>query len=791
MKRSHTFLSFLILLGLLYYSFFSLMPQYETQADTLETEFSTARALVPLKEISKAPHFIGTEENARVREYLMSELTKLGLNPQTQEGYVFSEYGYIKEEKLGNLDKPVNIVAKLTGSEPGKALLLMTHYDSALVPSLGASDAGSGVVTILESLRAYMASGGTPKNDIIILFTEGEEVELDGAKLFVREHPWAKEVALALNFEARGSGGPSVMIAESNQGNKNMIQGFIDANPEYPVASSLMYSVYKILPNDTDSTVLRVEGDIDGLFFAFIDDHFDYHTANDTYERLDRTTLQHQGSYLLPMLKHFGNADLSQIKSSEDYVYVNLPFVKMISYPFSWTEPMALIAALLFIILLFYGFKNGRLKSRDLARGFVPFFLSLTLAGLLGFYGWKLVLAIYPQYQEIQHGFTYNGHSYIAFFVILTLALLFIIYRKFSPRIHPANLFIAPLFLWLIINVGVAFYFKGGAFFIIPFYFALLSLWVLIRQELPNLLLMALFSAPAIFIFAPLIQFFPVGLGLKMMVISTVFTVLLFGLLQPVLGFYRLKKILASACVLVALFFVIKAHLSSDFSEERQKPNSLVYYQDVDTQKAYWATYDKMLDAWTTPYLTDKPINIDGLFEPPPPNKYNTHYTYAAEAPYQSFLPFEALRNYDTLIGNERHVSFTIVPKRNVNVLRLYTDTSLVFNSLSFNGKKATPASEGGILGDRQDRGLLSFYVSARDTLQIAYTAPSQTEVRFNVLEYSFDLMNDTSLNVEPRPKNTMTKPFVFTDAIITKRTITPESLSARVVDTLTVERNE
>jgi len=98
----------------------------------------------------------------------------------------------------------------------------MSHYDSAPhSASYGASDAGSGVVTVLESVRAYLASGAKPKNDIIICFTDSEELGLDGASLFVNEHPWAKEVALALNFEARGSGGPSNMIVETNGGNAN------------------------------------------------------------------------------------------------------------------------------------------------------------------------------------------------------------------------------------------------------------------------------------------------------------------------------------------------------------------------------------------------------------------------------------------------------------------------------------------------------------------------------------------------------------------------------------------
>ena len=466
MKRSQAFLSLLLLIGLIYYSFYSLMPREGVSASAPETEFSTERALVPLKEISKAPHYIGSEENTRVQNYLVAQLESLGLQPQTQEGYILNE-------DWGGMDKPVNIIAKINGSENGKALLIFSHYDSALVPSPGASDAGSGVVTILESVRAYMASGKTPKNDIIILFTDGEEVGLDGAKLFVREHPWAKDVALALNFEARGSGGPSNMIVETNNGNKNLIKAFKEANPDFPVASSLMYSVYKMLPNDTDSTILREEGDIEGFFFAFIDDHFDYHTSNDNYERLNRNTLQHQGSYLLPLLHYFADADLTQLKSEEDYVYVNFPFLKMISYPFSWVLPMAIGAFVIFIVLIFYGFKRGRLTKKNIGKGFKTFLLSLVISGLFGYFGWELILKLYPRYEEIQHGFTYNGHTYIAFFVVITLAITFGFYNKFAKRIHPSNLIIAPLFIWLILNIGVALYLKGGAFFIIPVYFAL------------------------------------------------------------------------------------------------------------------------------------------------------------------------------------------------------------------------------------------------------------------------------------------------------------------------------
>ena len=600
MKRFQSLISFFLIIGLVYLSFSSLMPKSGTPASISETKFSTERALIHLREITKAPHYIGTEEHARVREYIVEQLNGLGLKTEIQEGFIMNP-------KWKSLDKPKNILAKIKGSGNGKSLLLLSHYDSALTPSFGASDAGSGVVTILETIRAFQASAKTPTNDIIILFTDAEEVGLDGARLFVKNHPWAKNVGIALNFEARGSGGPSNMIVETNSGNKNLINAFMEADVKFPVASSLMYSIYKMLPNDTDSTVLRQGGDIDGFFFAFIDDHFDYHTANDNFENLDRNTLQHQGEYLLPLVHYFADADLSSLKSSEDHVYINVPILKMISYPFAWIIPMLILAISVFTILIVYGLNKKVLSGKTIARSFVPFLLAFVSCGLIGFYGWKLLLVLYPQYSEIQHGFTYNGHIYISFFVLVSLAILFGVYHRYSKKTNVASLLIAPLIFWLLINVIVAIYLKGAAFFIIPVFLGLLSLWILIRQEKPNLILMVIIGALAIFMFVPLIQFFPVGLGLKMLVGSCLITALLFGILLPVFGFYSKKGILSAVFILLAIVFFIKAHLTSNFTAERQKPNSLVYYYDADTDETYWATYDKILDDWTKGYLGENP----------------------------------------------------------------------------------------------------------------------------------------------------------------------------------------
>ena len=54
--------------------------------------------------------------------------------------------------------------------------MLLSHYDSNPHSAPGASDAAVGVATILKGLRAYLNQEKKPKNDIIVLLTDNEEL---------------------------------------------------------------------------------------------------------------------------------------------------------------------------------------------------------------------------------------------------------------------------------------------------------------------------------------------------------------------------------------------------------------------------------------------------------------------------------------------------------------------------------------------------------------------------------------------------------------------------------------
>lgn len=770
MFRKLSPLIIVIFLGLfIWYLFYSSMPR-NIQMEANENEFSTLRAFEHVKNLGSEPHNIGSSSHSRARNYIVNELQELGLEVQTQEGYVLDNAGVLSLAR--------NILAKIPGSGDGRSLVLMSHYDSAGHSSPGASDAASGVGTILEGVRAFLSNNEDHDNDIIILITDAEEIGLLGARLFVKEHAWAQNVGLALNFEARGSGGNSYMLLETNRGNANLIKQFKLANPRFPVTNSLAYSIYKMLPNDTDLTVLREEGNINGYNFAFIDDHFDYHTANDTPANLDLETLAHQGSYLMPLLMHFKDADLSQLDNDQDHIYFTLPTGHIISYPFTWTTPLLFVGVLLFIMVLIFGYYKNRSFFKSALRGATPFFISLIGSAILVFLLWEFSLMIYPEYREIEHGFTYNGYWYIASMLFLTLAFNFMVYHQFREPERQMGYMVFPLIFWLIICAVVAFILPGAGYFIIPAILATIQLAIMIIQKKPDPYLMVLLSLPALIILLPFITQFPVALGLKMLFSSSILLTFLFLLFLPVFGFFKQKKGIGLLCFLVFNILFITAHFKSSFSEERQKPNSLVYVHDVDERTATWNSYDGMIDPWTEKYFGSDPEIIedpDASFE----SKYRSNFTFRADAPVvgieEPSVILEQVGSRDS-VSNTAIYSLKIAPNREINRIEIFADRDINFKEFKVNGLEADSTSLGNqnfhVFTKRWNNRLLTYHVVNRDTLRIEFKVDPEKLPVFTLYEASYDLLKNDLLKVPQREKNMMPRPFVLNDAVIIKKTI-------------------
>lgn len=765
MRKNYTpIYSLLVLAAFIFGIFFFMMPQRYDKTEAPLSDFSTKRALETVKEISKKPHFVGSKNHEVIAAYLQKELQELGLETSIQEGFTMTERGTLVKSK--------NILATLKGSANTKALLLLSHYDSAPHSfSKGASDDASGVATIIESVRAFLHNKTKHKNDIIILFTDAEELGLNGAALFVTQHSLAKEVGLVLNFEARGSSGPSYMLMETNDGNAKMVDAFKAGNVNYPVSNSLMYSIYKMLPNDTDLTVFREQGKIQGYNFAFIDSHFNYHTVQDNFENLDPKTLAHQGSYLFPLLNYFSNADLTDLNSTVNKVYFNVPF-SFITYPFAWIIPMLIVAFGFFFLFVFVGLGKRALRLDEIIKGFVPLFGSLITAGIVTYIGWNLVLNFYPQYNDILQGFTYNGNGYIYAFVSLTLAICFLFYQNNGRRNPEMSQMVAPLFIWLLINLGIAIKLQGAGFMIIPVIASSIMLGFYVFTQKSGWILNCFLAVPTLIILVPFIQMFPIGLGLKILAGSSVLTVLSFTLLLPIFGSFAKKEIWAVFFIVAALGFFVKAHESSRYTNQKAKPNSLVYILNSDTNKANWATYDTNLDDWTREYLGDKPkdgsaLNFNKLY-----SKYGSKYTFMAEAPLKNFPrpTIEFLR--DTIKENQHLYKIKISPNRNVNRYDIFSNNDIQINNLKANGVKSVDFESA--IASKTSGKLLTYYVVDNIPLELEFSISKSQILNLNLVESSFDLLANPLIKMTQRKPGMIPTPFVLNDAVIIQQKIKP-----------------
>ena len=762
MKKLYTFLCIIIISLAVNLSFSDLIPSSEKSVE--KYGFSVDNALDHLKIISKKPHYTGSEYHPVVRDYILNELNNMGLETEIQN-QVVTRFCCVGTNTS-------NIVGTIKGSGNGKSLVLLTHYDSRHHASLGASDAGSGVVTILEGVRAFLSKNTVPINDIHLVFTDAEEIGLLGAQAFVKNHSLVDNIGLVLNFEARGSGGPSYMLMETNGKNGDLISEFINAEPGFPAANSLMYSVYKMLPNDTDLTVFREEADINGFNFAFIGDHFDYHTSLDSYERLDRNTLIHQADYIMSMLNHFSMINLSKLDSDNDYVYLNFPFLKMFHYPYSWIFPLLIFSIILYLFIIYFGIGVNKLSIRGVLNGLYPLIISLFVCLSLTIILWNLIVYLNPDYNDILHGFTYNGYYYIAAFIFLNLFCLFSIYYPFFKNSSGLDLTIIPIGFWLIINVLISIYLKGAAYFIIPVNLVLFSILLIYFsnfKENNKMLVWTFFSVPMIYIYAPQLKMFPVGLGLDNLFITSFFLILIFVLLIPIFSNFAFKNQIKNLTLLTSIVFFVIAFSNNDYDINNKKPNSILYYSDLDSKQSYWLSRNENLDEFTSQFFEkNESVQQASFFSSS--SKYGTPHKQSALADFIEFTSSEIQILADTIIGNKRNLKLKITPERKINKIDLTTYDAFVLNSMSVQEVEFEIDKSGFKINPGQ---FFTYYLSYEDKdVTIELDFEENLSPSLNFIETSFDLFESEKFNFKPREDYMMPMPFVNTDAIVLSKKI-------------------
>ena len=344
-------------------------------ASAPENVFSAERAFLMLQHLTneQVPHPVDSKANRVVEERLISLLRNMGYQAEIQAAsvcHVSSKKGRTRCTQVRN------IIVRIAGTLDDKGILLSAHYDS--VPAgPGGSDAGAAVGTLLETAR-LLSKLPQPRNTIVLLFNEGEEFRVAGSHAFMDQHPYAKQLQIAINIEARGSSGKSILF-ETGEDSGWLVKHYRNTTPA-PLSSSLFYEVYKFLPNYTDLTTYKEYG-LQGLNFAHAEREPHYHTPLDNLDNLDKGSLQHHGDNVWGVIRSIKDIDISDVQTG-NLVYTDVLGLFIIQ----WEEASSLwISIGLLVFLLVSGYltsKQRHLRMPHIIKSLAGMVAILILCGL-------------------------------------------------------------------------------------------------------------------------------------------------------------------------------------------------------------------------------------------------------------------------------------------------------------------------------------------------------------------------------------------------------------------------
>ncbi len=728
--------------------------------------FSAARALLDVRNIAGTTHAIGSREHDRVRDWVVARLREVGVDTiEIQRATGFNTTS-------GPIAAPVdNVVALRRGTRPsGKALVLMAHYD-AVPGSLGAGDDGAGVAVILETLRA-LKNAPPIANDLLVIITDAEEPGLLGAEAFVHLHPWARNAAVVLNFEGRGTSGP-VLMFQTSPGNGALI-GALAASVSTSRSNSLMGDVYRQLHNDTDLSIwLDAAPAVGAMNFAHIGGFTRYHTPLDNVDQLDARTVQHMGDYALGLARQFGGMDLT-LPARPDAVYFDVPLLGVVHYPAALALPLGLLAALLAGAVIVVLSLRGLVTVRGALRGTIALIAALLIPALTTWAAWRAVMLLHPGFADILHREPYNATWYFVAGAIGSVWMVFSVYRHALRNATAIELMVAPLIASSIAAIALALLLPGGSYLVTwPLLGSTAIAWRLQQpRSAGQVVALVLLSIPLLIVWIPLIRSLEVALTMQaissLAMLAAFVAVQLMPAVAPDGAAWRGMRLIGLGAIMAAL---VIAEIKAPFSEARPRPDSLFYLSDLDLGQAWWVTWDRSADTWTRPALgaSPRPMSLATYHL----GQASQQYLATPASPAEIFLPQVLLVASDSAPGG-RHVRLHVGGIATSRSWSLYVDDPrIMVSDMVIDGRPLPSGTRGAYSDDyRMGRdGLVLKYVGTRtEGADIEFTihADDAAPFRFVAVTPGLPAMNGNSFPV--RPAGLMSKPFVVTDAVITTR---------------------
>lgn len=533
--------------------------------------FDTERAFARLQRIlgDERPHPVDSDANDAVRDRLLGEIRELGFEPEVRDAFSCRSSVRLRSSACARVR---NIVFR-AGPPGANAILVASHYDS--VPAgPGASDDGAGVAASLEI--AAQVQGATLERPVIFLITDGEEEGLLGAASFVRNDPYAKDVAAVVNMEARGVEGPAIMF-ESGAPNGRELRTFSE-NAPHPVGNSLATAIYKMMPNDTDMTeFLALKPD--ALNFAYTGRVAYYHTPNDRLANLDRRSLGHIGASAMGSVKGLLRAETGG--AEEDLAFFDIMGRILIIMPHALA--VGFFVAGIGAGLVLYMRSGGGGLVRALL---VPFAAAILGGGIA--YGAFFVIGLIRPGEMFWSAYPAASQSVLYLSAIFGAAASFVLLGANANRGRLAS----AAWLWFLALGAAAYHYAPGSAGVTAPLAAVFAASALIALAAPRALglAMAAAAAAAFVIWAPLLAFAESALGLGAGWTFAAPAALLVCLLVPAAlsdagrpGWRVVAGVFGALVVALIAAIAVPAH-----SPRAPSPLNIVQYRDGSSGASLW-----------------------------------------------------------------------------------------------------------------------------------------------------------------------------------------------------------
>ncbi len=425
-------------------------PLIAPSAPTAQTsaEFSAERAMSHVAAVATEPRPMGSEAAARARAYIVSELESIGLVAAEQTSSAPAYY-----DPARPMVQVVNVVARIPGYASTGAVVLMGHYDTFPTTS-GANDNAAAVGALLEVGRA-LQNGPQLRNDVILLFTDGEEpAPRYGSTAFVRQSEWMADVGFVMNLEAIGRSGPS-MLVEINGPPGWIVDGYAGVVSD-PSAYSFVTDLMDLLGGAVSDFDSFKEAGVPGVHLAYHRGSSMYHTAADVVEAVSVDSLGHHGTQALALARHFGEVDLQAMHSEAGRVWVSAGR-RVMSHPAGWALP-ATMAVLVAAVAMTVISSRRRGGIRQVFGGAAFAALGWLSGVLAGWVAWRLLVAVRstPAVAE--------SYLYLGGLAAVSVLVYFWVVGRFGRRVRPLDLFGGIVMVWALLAVLVAAFVPGAAF---------------------------------------------------------------------------------------------------------------------------------------------------------------------------------------------------------------------------------------------------------------------------------------------------------------------------------------